>query len=651
MKRILLVAVLLLATALALVGCGGGGEPATTPAPSTPHVTTPSVTTPQATTPAPTTPLVTTPPVTTPAPTTPPVTTPPTTTPPTPETYTVKFFDETGRELASVVMEKGQTPLRTYTVSDTAEWDYTFRGWATSAGGSVLPSLPAVTGNASYYAVVTKVKQTYTVTFDAKGGSAVASQTVEYGAKALKPENPRLDGYKFVSWCSDAACTTPVDFDAVITQNVTYYAAWNEVVDAKALLSALLSGTDLNPFAYIPESMLPTYSANLVNASELPSSYESFTSVTALPIGFGEQWHMVLENLEQSKTFFSLLSVVETLSASSVAAFNNYFDQNPADTAEYAFTNGNYNVTIALTAEMIAYAVEYTATFPLIGEQTAQIVLAMDIDSGERYVRIQIGDANALTYTMLENSYTFAIKYAGVRRALFSVERAAHGAVVGSIYEYLTVAGVELASCAEFCITEDYVSVVGNKASGMIGFTGHIVELYDTSTGRLLGYEVQETLSSIVYNTLWLNLADVSGISSIKYLPAEGGESARAYVNGLSSVWQAKKVGGLGSKMFSRRFDIELRTQYVYSYDPTSGEYTEHQIDVPMLFVQQEYLETLTSDVRSENNITVLLNVERADLQKLISDYETLIPIFITIKDLITPDVIVAFIGEKFVFS
>ena len=46
-------------------------------------------------------------------------------------------------------------------------------------------------------------------------------------------------------------------------------------------------------------------------------------------------------------------------------------------------------------------------------------------------------------------------------------------------------------------------------------------------------------------------------------------------LNGSSSAWANKKVGGVGTKMFSRRFDIEMRTQFVYSYDAATEKYTQ----------------------------------------------------------------------------
>lgn len=44
---------------------------------------------------------------------------------------------------------------------------------------------------------------TYTVSFESNGGSAVESQQVEAGGYATEPEDPTRDGYFFTNWYSD----------------------------------------------------------------------------------------------------------------------------------------------------------------------------------------------------------------------------------------------------------------------------------------------------------------------------------------------------------------------------------------------------------------------------------------------------------------
>ncbi len=562
-----------------------------------------------------------------------------------PTKYTIKWFDELGNLLKSESVTEGEIPSYTYTVEDTAEWDYTVKGWSKTNGGSVLSNIPSATEDASYYSIVEKVKQKYTVKFNSKGGSAVQSQSIEYGALASKPEDPEFEGYKFMGWYADENGTNKIDFTAPITGNVEYFAVWNTTVDVKALVSTLLNGYKANPYSYLPESMRPDFSANLVDKEDIVSDYSSFVNISNITYGYGEQYQMILENIQQSQTFFNVLTVVESISSASITAFNNYIDKNPASTAHYAFENGIYNITIDVNEEAILYVVDYSATLPVLGEQTVQIALAMDIETGEKTVRIQLGDANALAYTVTENSYEFAIKYLGVRRAMFSVYENSDGTVNGSIYEYLTVSGAEISSCAEFYITEDYVSVVGNKASGMLGFTGTLVELYDTDTGKLLGYEVSETLSAIKYDTLWFNLNDIDGINSIKYQPKDEDNDAKIFVNGSSSVWTAKKV------LLSRRFDIEFRTQYVYSYDATEEAYVVHEIQVPMIFVQEKNYDTFVDDVEATNDITISVDVSNDDLEQLLADYDELIPEFIENKENMSVDVILTYLGDKIVFE
>ena len=65
----------------------------------------------------------------------------------------------------------------------------------------------------------------YTVTFDSDGGSSVAAQTVESGAKAEKPADPTKAGYTFAGWFVGE---DEYDFEAAVTADVTLKAKWTE---------------------------------------------------------------------------------------------------------------------------------------------------------------------------------------------------------------------------------------------------------------------------------------------------------------------------------------------------------------------------------------------------------------------------------------
>ena len=63
-------------------------------------------------------------------------------TPPSDDTkYTITRKDENGTTLSQVTVNEGDTPSYTYSVTDTAEWDYTFIGWAERVNVTVLNSL------------------------------------------------------------------------------------------------------------------------------------------------------------------------------------------------------------------------------------------------------------------------------------------------------------------------------------------------------------------------------------------------------------------------------------------------------------------------------------------------------------------------------
>ena len=68
----------------------------------------------------------------------------------------------------------------------------------------------------------------YKVTFDTRGGSAVAAQTVAENKTATKPKDPVRDGYTFTGWFADSECKTAFDFKTAVKADITVYAGWKE---------------------------------------------------------------------------------------------------------------------------------------------------------------------------------------------------------------------------------------------------------------------------------------------------------------------------------------------------------------------------------------------------------------------------------------
>jgi uncharacterized repeat protein (TIGR02543 family) len=572
-----------------------------------------------------------------------------------PETYQISFADEDGNVIITKEVTEGQIPSHNYVVTDTQEWDYTFDGWTSTLGGeTILDPLPVATEDATYYASVSQSKQQYTITFVSNGGTSVQAMTLEFGLSATEPDEPTKEGFSFVSWTTDVALSVPAEWPMEVTGDITLYAAWNESIDLGVYLTALLSSYGTNPYTMIPQTMHA--GGRPVMQDDPVMDYSSDVNVsTILSGGYGEQWQMVLANVEQTKVFFDLLTIVDGLSTASVVAFNNYLDSNPTDENAFEFMEGIYSISIFFEDNVMSYVVDYTADLPGFGIQTIQLALAYNIDTLEKVGRIQIGDANALKYVSTEDSFTFAIRYLGVRRAYFDIIRHDDETVTGSIFEFLGVDNVfSTLSAAQFLITDDHVSVVGNKAGSMIGFTGTINELYDSDNGKLLGYSVRETLSVVTYNTMWISLEDQVGIQSIReVMEVNGSNPSTIYVNQSATVFASKLVGGFSLKNSSRRYDIEFRTQYFYYYSSEDEAYISVAVRVPMLFVQHEQIGQLDADVVERNSYlpSFSMTMAQGTQDKILDDYNTLIDIFIENKENVTEDDVLDFIGSKIVYS
>ena len=68
---------------------------------------------------------------------------------------------------------------------------------------------------------------TLTVTFDVNGhGDTIADAEVLTGSLVTAPTAPMADGYVFRGWYTEAECTTPWDFTAGVSGNMTLYARW-----------------------------------------------------------------------------------------------------------------------------------------------------------------------------------------------------------------------------------------------------------------------------------------------------------------------------------------------------------------------------------------------------------------------------------------
>lgn len=75
----------------------------------------------------------------------------------------------------------------------------------------------------------TEVVTKYNVTFDTKGGSMIASQTIEKNGKVEKPADPTKEGFTFVGWYLSEYYIFEYNFSSNVIGDMTLYAKWKEI--------------------------------------------------------------------------------------------------------------------------------------------------------------------------------------------------------------------------------------------------------------------------------------------------------------------------------------------------------------------------------------------------------------------------------------
>ncbi len=149
------------------------------------------------------------------------------------QTYTVRF-DANGGSVSPMAKtvtngEKyGDLPVPTRA-------DYEFAGWHTSkTGGAKVTSASTVelAADQTLYAHWTKEARTYTVRFDANGGSvSPTAKTVTNGEKYGDLPTPEWEGHEFAGWHTSKTGGTEITSDDVaeLTSDQTLYAHWTDL--------------------------------------------------------------------------------------------------------------------------------------------------------------------------------------------------------------------------------------------------------------------------------------------------------------------------------------------------------------------------------------------------------------------------------------
>lgn len=414
---------------------------------------------------------------------------------------------------------------------------------------------------------------------------------------------------------------------------ITFKLTLNAIKLASDVISSF--GTTPDPWDLLPESFGAAYHT----VSTAPS-FTNFTSISAIPVnGIGKQMNTAYGLLNKTSKALSYVNVVMDAMNGIKTLYTNYLDTNPTDYQNYTGSISGLTFTLALSET--GYSV--SATVSSVG-----VVIWSDIEANTYGARVQLTATTALKYTVSEDSLIIAMNVLNSGSTLLEFSRDEDDNVVGMLYEYLTVAGVEaVANSAMITVGEDYTTIIGTKGDFLLGSEGRNCEIYNNDTGRLVGAEVREVSAGVEFNTYWFALNDVNGLSSIKY------DGEDFYINGYTSDALANKKMGVSFtlKALSRRFDVEMKTMYFYAYNSDTDEYETVFYEIPMIFVQEEvydYFDEDFSNVNEDalNGNEVELQIRNTDIVAIDFGYEVLLPIYDTLKDAVTQQDIIDYCSQ-----
>ncbi len=163
--------------------------------------------------------------------------------------YNVSFNSLGGGSFDTIQVDEGNTvgtlPTPSKAKDEVNQKRYVFLGWY-ALSNTDNPSNPTFEGATEYTASTLinsdvtlyakyQVIDYYRVTFDSRGGSAVATQEVDAGEKASLPAAPTKESdvnysYTFAGWYREGGCENAYDFDSAVNANTTLFAKWNQTL-------------------------------------------------------------------------------------------------------------------------------------------------------------------------------------------------------------------------------------------------------------------------------------------------------------------------------------------------------------------------------------------------------------------------------------
>ena len=376
---------------------------------------------------------------------------------------------------------------------------------------------------------------------------------------------------------------------------------------ASAILADILDRPE--PWAFLPAALAPenmAYSSMPVNGGDF-SAETNVNNIAVKPIG--KQLNVLYDGLSQATAALTAANAVFTAGEAIVSAYQNFIDQNPENLDEFTGSASLGGITFRLRITVDGERVTLLA-----GNGTVSAELISDRSASAPYRnegRIQLTDGVALKYRMSDTSLKFAVRFTvngvGIVQQIEFVRN--ENAVLGYLYEFYGTDSAAIKTSALLYSDEEITAVLSDKRESNDLQIDAFEEVYDSKTGEMLGGEVAETVALVDYDTLWFNLYDVSGLSTVRVAQdTDGDDNIQnphiVYVNGANTPFlpEYNTLPVIGTRT-SRHYDIEMREVWYYISKTENGNtvYEKQKAEIPMLFVQCENADDFSAEVTANN--------------------------------------------------
>ena len=165
---------------------------------------------------------------------------------------------------------------------------------------------------------------TYTISFDAQGGSYVEKIVVVEGETINAPTPPTCDGYVFSGWTTDPFGKQPFSFSTKIYNSLTLYAQWTPASQAETF-------TDLGGYAWAKDSIYSLYYQGIINGTSATTYAPSknitradFITLIVRAFGFKVDFASNFSDVPESAYYYNAVGIAKELGIATGSGENKF---------------------------------------------------------------------------------------------------------------------------------------------------------------------------------------------------------------------------------------------------------------------------------------------------------------------------------------